>query len=108
MSATICQESMSKSWPQVATSSLAAIPATSTAKNSPFSLEFTGLSTFSLWVVVPVKNFPLTLPEGLAAKDFMDRHGFSAGRAAFMQMLNRNPTPRRIVLFILHSVPPIP
>jgi len=47
-----------------------------------------GVAAFGFWVAGQVKDFNMTLPDGLTAKHFMHWHGFTVNRTAIVQVLN--------------------
>ena len=49
------------------------------------------VGAFSFWVSSQIKDFDFALPDGLAAKDLMDRHGFTPSRIRLVQMRNSSP-----------------
>lgn len=51
-----------------------------------------------------IKNLYLALPDGLAAKDFMDGHGFTPNRSAVVQLRKRDLDAGYVVLFIHRNV----
>ncbi len=71
------------------------------------SLVRPSISAFSFWVSVQVKDFNFALPDGLAAKDFCDRHGLTMNRSAVVKLRNGGLQSGDVISFILHSVPPV-
>ena len=63
-----------------------------------------GIGPLGFGMARQIKDFNISLPDRLAAKDFMDRHGGAMDGPAVVEMLNSQLEPLKIFPIIRHSV----